>query len=1585
MYLYFRQGTVQGNSFLSRSGLNISLIASSTPTFTAAHYSANYLIQERSAVPNAWAVADLVANFYLYIDIDVNTGARTFGTSTVAPVYGPTEPVSPVNDLHWFDTVNQITRVYSSATSKFITKIRVFVGNCNAGVLVYKNIGTHVGITSARQEFNTAAIVYDSTGNAILTSDRTFLTEGSQIIVTNAFSGSLTLQSQSLSLVAGENLVTGNIIYVDDNNTATLAQYEDTFNKFTAIVLYDADTGEQVKAAPQGLISNTAWDWSALTPGDMLWIDNGVLVSTNPYESNPLLTIQPAVARVVDKQSVWFEHGMGSTPHTHNAKDIMLDVNIGAATNVSAGLTYLNSDKLSTAGGTMTGALILAGSPLTALHAVNKAYVDAITIERLSNVITEDLQPGDVLTYNGSFWVNNKPVPLEEDKYVVIQVDTDVISDGVVFDVNDNFLKLNLDSNSLQGDIIANNYVGPIDITLTGFVEDKPYSCTIIADHVGTSGDVFASYTFNQIILWKDGVAPTALPSPYYSLVINLIILPVGTGSPTPSEYNIYGEWGWHIDQYGIDNTQLGPIVFSGQGITFTNNNLAAGGKIVQLSDGTILAFFLEYDTSEDQEFKGIIGAKRSFDGGKSWETVGEVLRETDSTPNLKAFRDYEVTIHDDVIHLAMVCHNAADGVADVIYKKSTSTAGSMSWTATSIIDSFVVPSLTTWQTDLLHYNDEVYIVTNNPETADWSELRIYKSLDTGNSWNVVTTKIDAGPDIGKGGTQSAIAPNGDIFIISGYTQYRTPTTLFVDALPHGTNVLVAKGTITNPVIEPGTEIAVGAITVAQDGKIHAVYTCARTDLQPKYELTSLHHVYSADEGATWNGFQPIFRLPTDTTYIQQVEIASTIVVQDNNTIHVNALALSFRAGQTDPILNSLYSNSDDLGATWTLQKNIFLGSVANIGSLYALFTIIYVDANISLRGKLDASDNMIVSNTTISDATGLTQTAFSKFVNRVGPVAPPAPEPLPLLPSARITTQVGNHEVPPANVKHPDGTLFCFVGEYVNYPTNYRTALRCHKSTDDGVTWQYVSTIFENANEEVGSIATAISTGPNRIHVVYGKDPTGGIDAAPVDPNAESLWHVYSDDLGVTWSPEHSILGGDGDVYWNDINLLITPDNSMHLVTNCSEDGGANLRLRYLFNSNLGSPYQWEDRGFLTPANGSTMYYSKISSGLDENSELFIIYNDIGVANYANIIRSYDAGVTWTVPYLIPANLHPMGTDNGSYGKSPYDIKYASIAAVPRIHALYGAALEEMDIPNYDRTTLTNQKPSVFYVSAPHAGSPLVWDKLSFPFYEPSTIMTGVVTEFSFLSAKMLIDSNSRIHVVGYVQYQGPGGKVQVIVLYTNSDDGGTTWGQQLEQQLDPAHQLCGGGFDFPQSVTFVFDTFNISFDRYEDIIVTYSEPLTADLAIHTCRIRFPNKKLPQADIPSYGYCSMPTDPVVLTPDITLAGSPGLTDSASITIEEKCVPFVIDIDPSTTEGSFAWEFITTDAALIRYEIFNAAGDSMYAQPYLEPPGETPLAFNFTAPDLPLRVVVVGGIGIMSSGIGSPTFGLVDFEYTITP
>lgn len=452
--------------FLTQTGGYISLsTADGRVDATFAHGTENYLHTESVTTQNAWGPIDSDTDAWLYWDINTLTAQRTFGVTYVQPVYGSTAPISPVEDLHWFDTTNKLMRVYRSGV--WVTKIRLFACKYNTGVFTPMGdgnsakpfAGTQVGITAPG--ITTGRIVVDITGTPIRRNTGEMFTTEDEFFVNGSPVNTIRLEANVLNATAKESVAKFQVVKYTEFGKINLSTYNDIETTMIAMAMEDFNSGDSGTLCAQGVITNPAWNWSVV--GSPLWVHGsipGLLVEYDPHVSDAATykVGKAPVGRVISRTSIFFDQGLGGKgdkgeagsanvplatttvfgisklsvdaanvdnpivvgdndyrnfndryplPHNQAATTITtVPVGIINGPNVQSNLQIINDSFVKKAGDTMTGYLNLHADPATSLQAATKHYVDTRTLDDLADVTINNPVVDNVLKYNGTEWVN---------------------------------------------------------------------------------------------------------------------------------------------------------------------------------------------------------------------------------------------------------------------------------------------------------------------------------------------------------------------------------------------------------------------------------------------------------------------------------------------------------------------------------------------------------------------------------------------------------------------------------------------------------------------------------------------------------------------------------------------------------------------------------------------------------------------------------------------------------------------------------------------------------------------------------------------------------------------------------------------------------------------------------------------------------------------------------------------------------------------------------------------------------------------------------------------------------------------------
>lgn len=153
MKVSFRQGIVRTHSTALQftSGNTVILVnASSGPViYTFADGDEDYLYEESGTVNPAWTDLPSANQYWLYYDIDLLTGARSFGTTLYQPIDDPSPPNNPKIGQHWFDTRATQLIMNEWNGSRWIKKIRVFAARVNGTKITQYSVGSQVGLNTS--------------------------------------------------------------------------------------------------------------------------------------------------------------------------------------------------------------------------------------------------------------------------------------------------------------------------------------------------------------------------------------------------------------------------------------------------------------------------------------------------------------------------------------------------------------------------------------------------------------------------------------------------------------------------------------------------------------------------------------------------------------------------------------------------------------------------------------------------------------------------------------------------------------------------------------------------------------------------------------------------------------------------------------------------------------------------------------------------------------------------------------------------------------------------------------------------------------------------------------------------------------------------------------------------------------------------------------------------------------------------------------------------------------------------------------------------------------------------------------------
>ena len=288
MKLSFRQGIVRhqkdtyGNQqFLLEQSEGIDLITENDPTtITFAHKDRNYVYVEKRSVPLAWTgpFAQDGTNYWLYWDLDLVTGVRTFGHTTLEPLVGPTAPLPAAIDQHWFDTATNTMKVFNGASYK--ERVRVFASKYVNGTVIQSHTGGNVfegSQVGLIQSAEGGALIFDDADKPLRRGDGTFITTADKLASGLPNASNIKIEALQFTARASTNIAAYHLVYLNDFDSILPADPLKLHNVPFGIIEEDAYTGEPVAVTTDGVICNPNWNWSEA--GAELYIDNAGMIT----------------------------------------------------------------------------------------------------------------------------------------------------------------------------------------------------------------------------------------------------------------------------------------------------------------------------------------------------------------------------------------------------------------------------------------------------------------------------------------------------------------------------------------------------------------------------------------------------------------------------------------------------------------------------------------------------------------------------------------------------------------------------------------------------------------------------------------------------------------------------------------------------------------------------------------------------------------------------------------------------------------------------------------------------------------------------------------------------------------------------------------------------------------------------------------------------------------------------------------------------------------------------------------------------------------------------------------------------------
>jgi len=289
MIITFRQGIITGQisqNFIQlvNGKVNINVDVQRLD-MAFAYGSMDYLFTESENIVGAWGPFTNNTNTYLYWDIDLSTGIRTFGTSKYALTFGAVLPTSPNIDQHFFDYNDNKMKVWDG--KRWNEKLRVFAGYVQGGaVLNSQSFGSQVNLNA---QISLGYILYDSNRNPLKISDKTgrsvFVTTESSIYTQNDIHNAYKIDAVLMDGKALEPIPAFHCITWKGPKQIGVASYVDYTRPCIGVSVEKSGKDDVKQFITKGFVTNyNNWNFTA-APNTPLFVGStGEITTTVPQQ-----------------------------------------------------------------------------------------------------------------------------------------------------------------------------------------------------------------------------------------------------------------------------------------------------------------------------------------------------------------------------------------------------------------------------------------------------------------------------------------------------------------------------------------------------------------------------------------------------------------------------------------------------------------------------------------------------------------------------------------------------------------------------------------------------------------------------------------------------------------------------------------------------------------------------------------------------------------------------------------------------------------------------------------------------------------------------------------------------------------------------------------------------------------------------------------------------------------------------------------------------------------------------------------------------------------------------------------------------
>jgi hypothetical protein len=349
----------------------------SSVLITFAHNESNYLYEDSNTVNDAWGpfLAPISGRHWLYWDINMQTGIRTFGHTSLEPLIQSTKPNNPNSTLHWYDTSRNIMFVYEN--NNWVEKIRVFACIYDGISIQSYALGTQVNDNT---DCLSGYILFDSDGYPLTRKNGSqFVTTESNLYTTKSVIDPVDFSSSLFYAAAQGHIPEYSVVsFYKDNKIQLSSCFDPEYKSAIGMIRTEVYDSEVSGVVSNGYITNINWHFNEL-PSTAVYLGNNGTIQT----SIPSTGFIQKIGTIVSSDTIFIDIDP-QIIYQLPSDDVL---NLPVTVDLYTGKLYTTSNSITNLGG------LVSGSPSNT-NWLNLGGWDADGLETLSYDESVSLPPG---------------------------------------------------------------------------------------------------------------------------------------------------------------------------------------------------------------------------------------------------------------------------------------------------------------------------------------------------------------------------------------------------------------------------------------------------------------------------------------------------------------------------------------------------------------------------------------------------------------------------------------------------------------------------------------------------------------------------------------------------------------------------------------------------------------------------------------------------------------------------------------------------------------------------------------------------------------------------------------------------------------------------------------------------------------------------------------------------------------------------------------------------------------------------------------------------------------------------------------